>query len=197
IPRLRRYASAIVPEIGCDIANSRRADSDDPIWAGGCRLQRLDGGSGRGRLRKDRASSSMQTLQPAVQGDEVEEITVLAGSSVGPFAGSTLPVVGPYEANEQAAARRVRNIADDPVATPAIALREVMAAHRLGITRETARQIGGLRRHFAHAAALSPVLAASGISFRLSCARHSELSAAACSSPLSNMVVPSKSEANQ
>ena len=34
IPRLRRYASAIVPEIRCDIANSRRADSRDPIWAG-------------------------------------------------------------------------------------------------------------------------------------------------------------------
>src|SRR5262245_66694708 len=99
---------------------------------------------------------------------------VLAGSSVGPFAGGALPAVGPCEANEQAAARRVRNIADDPVATQAMALREVMAAHRLGITRETAGQIGSLRRHFAHAAVLSPVLAASGIAFRLSCARHSE-----------------------
>jgi hypothetical protein len=90
-----------------------------------------------------------QTLQPAVQGDEIEEITVLAGSSVSPFAGGALPAVGPREANEQAATRRVRDIADDPVATPAMALREVMAAHRLGITRETAGQIGGLRRHFA------------------------------------------------
>jgi len=141
----------------------------------------------------------VQTLQPAVQGDEVEEITVLAGSSVSPFAGSALPAVGPCEANEQAAARRVRNIADDLVATPAMALREVMAAHRLGITRETARQIGGLRRHFAHAAALSPVLPACGIAFRSSWARHSESSRAACcaASPLSNMAVPSKSEANQ
>src|SRR5262245_32096024 len=136
-------------------------------------------------------------LQPAVQGDEVQEIPVLAGSSVGPFAGSGLPAVGSCEANEQAAARRVRNIADDPVAPPAMPLREVMAAHGLGITSEATRQIGGLRRHFAHAAALSPALTASGIAFRLSCTRHSEFSQAACSSPSSNTIVFSKSEANQ
>ena len=31
MPRLRKYASTIVPEIGCDMANSRRADSADPV----------------------------------------------------------------------------------------------------------------------------------------------------------------------
>src|SRR5262245_27236916 len=136
-------------------------------------------------------------LQPAVQGDEVEEIAVLASSSVGPFAGRALPAVGACAANEKAAARRVRNIADNPVSTPAMAQREVMAAHGLGITREATRQIGGLRSNFAHAAALSPLLAAGGIAFRLLCALHSKFSSAACSSPSSNTIVPSKSEAGQ
>jgi hypothetical protein len=30
MPPARRYASAIVPLIGCDIANKRRADFDEP-----------------------------------------------------------------------------------------------------------------------------------------------------------------------
>ena len=80
---------------------------------------------------------------------------MLAGSSVGPFAGGALPAVRPGEAHVQAAPRRVRDIADDPVATPATAVREVTAAHCFGITRETACQISGLRSHVAHAAALS------------------------------------------
>ena len=42
-----------------------------------------------------------------------------------------------------------------------------MAAHDLGITREAARQVGGLRRHLAHAAAMSATLAAWGIAFRI------------------------------
>ena len=64
---------------------------------------------------------------------------MLAGGSVSPFAGGALSAVRACEANEQAAARRVGNVADDPLATPAAAVGEVMAAHRLGITRETAR----------------------------------------------------------
>jgi hypothetical protein len=93
-------------------------------------------------------------LQPPVQGDEVEEIAMLAGGGVSPFAGGALSAVRSCEANEQAAAWRVGNVADDPVATPAAAVGEVAAAHRLGITRETARQVGSLRRHVAHPAVL-------------------------------------------
>jgi hypothetical protein len=40
-----------------------------------------------------------------------------------------------------------------------------MAAHRLGITRETACQISGLRSHVAHAAALS-----ASVTFRMAVA---------------------------
>jgi hypothetical protein len=85
-----------------------------------------------------------QTLQPPVQGDEVEEIAMLARGGVGPFAGGALPAVRSCEANKQATARRIGDIANDPVATLATSVGEVAAAHRLGITREAARQIGGL-----------------------------------------------------
>ena len=201
MPRLHRYDSTIVPAIGCDMANSRRADSGDPIGAGGRRLLRSDGGSVRGRLRKDRASSSTsrQTLQLAIQSDEVEQIAMLAGGGISPFAGGAFPAVRSNEADEQAAAGRVPDVADQPVATPAAAVGEIMAAHGLGITREAARQVGGLRRHIAHAAALSATLAAWGIAFRWSWARHLDSwPAARCTaSPSSNMIASAKSGANQ
>jgi len=61
---------------------------------------------------------------------------MLAGGGVSPFAGGALSAVRSCEANEQAAAWRVGNVADDPIATAAAAVGEVAAAHRLGITRE-------------------------------------------------------------
>jgi hypothetical protein len=47
---------------------------------------------------------------------------MLAGGGVGPLAGGALPAVRSCEANEQAAARRVGDVTDDPVATPAAAV---------------------------------------------------------------------------
>jgi hypothetical protein len=79
---------------------------------------------------------------------------MLAGGGVGPFAGGAFPSVRSCETNEQAAARCIDDVANHPVATPATAVGEVMAAYRLGITRETVCQISGLRGHVAHAAAL-------------------------------------------
>jgi hypothetical protein len=200
IPRLHRYDSAIMPAMGCDIANSRRADSGDRIGAGGRRLLRSDAGSPwQTEERPGLVEHVAQTLQLAIQSDEIEQIAMLAGGGVSPFAGGAFPAVRSSEANEQAAAGRVPDVADDPVATPAAAIGEVMAAHGLGITREAARQVGGLRRHIAHAAALSATLAAWGIAFRLSWARHSDSWPAACctASPSSNMIASAKSEANQ
>ena len=46
------------------------------------------------------------------------------------------------------------DIADQPVAALAAAVGEIVAAHRLGIARETVRQFGGVARH-RHAAARS------------------------------------------
>jgi hypothetical protein len=57
MPRRRRYASAIVREIGCDMAKRRRADSGDPRGAGEVSCPVVWLRSGCGRLRKARASS--------------------------------------------------------------------------------------------------------------------------------------------
>ena len=69
---------------------------------------------------------------------------MFACSGVGPFAGGALAAVRSFQANEQAAAGCIRDVADKPVAARASTVREVVSAHRLGITRETVRQFGGL-----------------------------------------------------
>src|SRR5262249_62303394 len=86
-----------------------------------------------------------QALQPPVQGDEVEEIAVLSRGGVGPFAGGALAAGRSGESNEQAAARCVRDIADDPVATAATAVGEAVAAQPLGLPRQRGGQVRGLR----------------------------------------------------
>ena len=47
---------------------------------------------------------------------------MLAGGGISPFAGGAFPAVRSNEANEQAAAGRVPDVADDPVATPGVAV---------------------------------------------------------------------------
>ena len=79
--------------------------------------------------------------------DDVEQIAMLAGRRVRPFAGSTLARFGSSQPDEQGAPWRVADIANQPVAAFSSAVGEVVTAHRLGIARETVRQIGGLMAH--------------------------------------------------
>src|SRR5262245_44021023 len=72
---------------------------------------------------------------------------MLPRGRVGPFSGSTLAMVRAAQADEQAAALRVGDIADQPVAALAVSVREIVTANCLGIARETAGQVGGVRRH--------------------------------------------------
>ncbi len=65
---------------------------------------------------------------------------MFAGGSIGPFAGGAPAAVRPCQPNEQAAAGRVSRIADKPIVAVAAAVGEIMAAHRLGLARETVRQ---------------------------------------------------------
>src|SRR5712692_3741122 len=65
----------------------------------------------------------------------------------GPLASGALAAVGAGQTNEETAAWRVGGIADQPVASLAATVGEIVAASRLGTTRETVRQFGGLRRH--------------------------------------------------
>src|SRR5579871_4972905 len=82
-----------------------------------------------------------QAIEAPVEGDEVEQIAMFAGGGVGPFAGGAFAAVGTAQTHEEAAAGRVGDIADQPVTALAMAVGEVVAAHRLGITRETMSQI--------------------------------------------------------
>ena len=62
---------------------------------------------------------------------------------IGPFSGRAGAGIGTGEPHIEAAARRVHDIAGDPVMAPAASVGEVMTAHGLGVAREAARQIGG------------------------------------------------------
>ena len=90
----------------------------------------------------------------AALADDIEEIAMIAGRGVGPFAGRALAGFRSFQPDEQGAAGRIPHVADQPVAALAAAVGEIVAAHRLGIARETVRQFGGVERH-RHAAARS------------------------------------------
>ena len=72
---------------------------------------------------------------------------MLPCGGIGPFAGGAGTVIRPRKADIEAAAGRIVDIADQPVATVAAAIREVISTHGLGTTREGLRQIGGLTGH--------------------------------------------------
>src|SRR5207244_4265957 len=88
-----------------------------------------------------------ETVQIAVMADQVQEIAVLAGGGVGPFAGGAGTGFGAVKPDIEAAARRIHDVAGDPVTAAAASVGEIVAAHRLGIAREAARQIAGLADH--------------------------------------------------
>ena len=96
--------------------------------------------------------------EAAALADDVEQIAMLAGRGVGPFAGGALAGFRPVQPDEHGAARRVADVADQPVAALAAAVGEIVAAHRLGLARETVRQIGRIARP-CHAASRSAMRA--------------------------------------
>ncbi len=145
MPRSRRYVSAIVPKIGLHMAKRRRAASADPLGTGDGRCAI----SGLNRPRDLRASLSTrrQRVEPAVAGDQIEEIAVLAGGGVGPLACGASAGLGAVQANVEAAPRRVLDITDEPVSALPAPVREIMAADGLRLLRETACQF---RRRVLH-----------------------------------------------
>src|ERR1700730_3562258 len=72
---------------------------------------------------------------------------MLACGGIGPFAGGAGTGFGTLQPDIETTARRLHGVAGDPVAAGAAAVGEVVAAHRLGIAREAARQIGGGADH--------------------------------------------------
>jgi hypothetical protein len=86
-----------------------------------------------------------EAVEASIERYEVEKIAVLACGGISPMTGGTFAGVRSKQPHEQTTTRRVPHIADEPVAAFPSAIREIMAAHRLGITRETACQLGSLR----------------------------------------------------
>src|ERR1700730_1877435 len=65
----------------------------------------------------------------------------------GPFAGGAGAGIRTVQTDIEAAARRVHGTAGDPVAAGSAAFGKIMAAHRLRVAREAARQIASLADH--------------------------------------------------
>ena len=86
----------------------------------------------------------LEVDQAAALADDVEEIAMLAGGSVGPFAGGALAGFAALSPPEHRAAGRIADIADQPIAALAMAGGQVMPAHRLGLSAKTDRQLGSV-----------------------------------------------------
>ena len=97
----------------------------------------------------------MEIEKAAALADHVEQVAVLARGGVGPFAGGAATGFRPLEPDEHGAPRCIAHVADEPIAALAPSIGEIMAAHRLGLARETVRQLGSVARH--HAASRSPM----------------------------------------
>ena len=79
----------------------------------------------------------LEVDEAAAFSDDVEEIAMLAGGRVGPFAGGTFRRV--LEPDIHRAAGCVARIAHEPVVALAATAGKIMPAHRLGLPAETVR----------------------------------------------------------
>jgi hypothetical protein len=104
---------------------------------------RADGGASEAAGVISPAAVPTGAIEPAVHGDEIEQVAVFARGGVSPLPGGALAAVRPLEPDEQATSRRIRDIANEPVAALAAAIGEIVAAHCLGIARETVSEVRG------------------------------------------------------
>jgi hypothetical protein len=143
----RQLGSATVPAIGCDIAKSRRADSGDPAGIGADRCVDSRSGSSRGRLRKRRASSatSRKLTRPQLSRMTSRRSPCSPEAASVHFPAAPLPDSCPLSRTR--AARRVADVADQPISSLSATVGKVAPAHRRGIARETLRQFGCVARH--------------------------------------------------
>src|SRR3546814_11718919 len=80
---------------------------------------------------------------------------VCSSDLIGPFSGARLALAA-AEADVETSPRCIMHIADQPIMAFAATVREIVAAHRLGILTETARKLTGWAFH---AGPLQPALA--------------------------------------
>ena len=106
-------------------------------------------GSARGRLEKaSRLIGDIAEVdETAALADHVEEIAIFGRGGIGPMPGGARTGFRPAEPDEHRPAGRVANVAHRPVAALAPPVGQVMAAYRLGIAGEAARQFGSVAGH--------------------------------------------------
>ena len=85
--------------------------------------------------------------QAATFADHVEQVAVLAGCRVSPFAGRAAARIDAFQAHEHRAAGRVPDVADLPIIADATSVGEIVTAHRLGLAREAMCQLSRIARH--------------------------------------------------
>ena len=85
--------------------------------------------------------------QTAAFADDVEQIAMFCAGGIRPSPGSTFAGFRSYQPDKERATGCVPDVADEPVPTFAATVGKIVAAHRLGIARETVRQIGDMMAH--------------------------------------------------
>src|SRR3546814_4240248 len=116
----------------------------------GLRLRRRHAEEGPGLV-----GDVLEVDEAAALADHVEEITMLAGCSVGPFAGGALRRV--LEPDIHRATRRVAHVAHQPVAALEAAGGEIVAAHCLGLPAQPTCKIGSdVAGHYAASRSETP-----------------------------------------
>src|SRR3546814_4088128 len=83
---------------------------------------------------------------PATNGDDVEQVPMVAGRGIGPFARQSAAFAA-NQTHVQASSRCIVDIADHPVMAFAATVGEIVAAHRLGIFTEAARKFANRLVH--------------------------------------------------
>ena len=76
--------------------------------------------------------------------DHIQQIAIFTRGRVLPFTGNAFHAV--VQTDEHGTARRVSDIADLPVIALFATIRQIVAAHRLGLSAETLRQLVERRR---------------------------------------------------
>src|SRR3546814_10517108 len=91
----------------------------------------------------------LEVDQAAALADDVEQIAMLAGCGIGPFAGRTLAGLAAFQPHEHRSAGAVADIAHQPIAALAMAGRQIMAAHRLRSEEHTSELQSLMRSSYA------------------------------------------------
>jgi hypothetical protein len=87
--------------------------------------------------------------ETAALADDVEQIAMFGRGGIGPMPSSAGTGIRSTEPDEHRSPGRIANVAHRPIAALAPPVGQVKAADRLGITGETARQLGSVTGHHA------------------------------------------------